>query len=1016
MSQPPVKRKADIVYANDPVQRAPKHPRNESSPGMTSQYTQNQYPIEYPSSASSPPLSSFMSKYFKPPPPGGKSLRWIYTEKTKNADGKEGEIWKMDPDAVEWIKTINIEFCVAAVVGKFRTGKTVINNMVLLQARNGSGHQASSSSISCTKGINIFNKLIECVDDYGNKKYMLDLDTEGLGSTDAPPQHHMNTFALTFLLSTYMLFNVVGAIGEDTIESMDVVSKVASMIEKAKISSSSSSSSSMNDNDSDDSQSPVEVDRPTFHMLIRDSALTLDSEITGLPQTPNEHMEEKLMSNQNFGDEKNKIREDIKYTFPVRKCTPLVRPVIEEEDLAKLDTLEDHKVRKQFLDQILELRRDVFNSMQPYKVCGRPITSGEMYVRVAQSYIDAINNGAVMEIRQQSSMLSELQCRNSRDAAIQSWENDIAKDQESIYKQAPDDMDDELEQIRKKTIKFYQDKAFGSFLKSELDKLNDHMDKMEDTVREKNATHVIGTIKDQLEKVADSICDMDTLDDIRTLVNKYTNIILTKLGDSKNLRKIINDSVYERIWDYMKLFYERMETKQSALQNDINEINKKMQEALNSSESVRLAHTKMLNDKTLELDEVQRQLTLAQQQINSAKEEYEASFELKMKIKTQEVEDIQKKLDESVKSLEACQEEMLSNFQIKLDESADRERKLDEAVASIANYEKEKKSLQEDLDASRSEANMYHTQSLQVDNLKTRLASLEESKNSLLKDLHRAKEESSLMHSKFSQKMATAQIESRSVIEDMHKAHQQEKSNYTKQLSEQKIMNMEMEGKNVALEQKLNSVQRTLQEQLLAEQSQVSNQQKEIDSLRTECNRLFEQRKSLHAEYDKMMEDQRTKMTEESEKLRSEKKELTVKIMKEQMDNKSMVAELKTKLEHTDLRLKDYMNLAQGSNKDTEIRSLRMDYEKCNRDNERLQQQLGFAESDAKRLKELEKYHNERLKEMEHALRESELKHRQEISDTENRLNRQHYISMQNMITSDSNNMNIAGTNLNKKK
>ena len=60
------------------------------------------------------------------------------------------------------------------------------------------------------------------------------VDSEGLGGVDKNQSYDMKLFALTVLLSSFLIFNQVGVIDEAAIASLSVVTQLAKNVQVAK--------------------------------------------------------------------------------------------------------------------------------------------------------------------------------------------------------------------------------------------------------------------------------------------------------------------------------------------------------------------------------------------------------------------------------------------------------------------------------------------------------------------------------------------------------------------------------------------------------------------------------------------------------------------------------------------------------------------------------------------------------------------------------------------------------------
>ena len=75
-----------------------------------------------------------------------------------------------------------------------------------------------------------------------------------------------------------------------------------------------------------------------------------------------------------------------------------------------------NKLRKEFIEQVNYLRKDILNSINPKKLNGQEL-SGEMFINLLNSYVNMINEGAVpiiqtawTYIRQNQALLAKKRC------------------------------------------------------------------------------------------------------------------------------------------------------------------------------------------------------------------------------------------------------------------------------------------------------------------------------------------------------------------------------------------------------------------------------------------------------------------------------------------------------------------------------------------------------------------------------------------------------------------------------
>jgi|JI9StandDraft_2_1071091.scaffolds.fasta_scaffold1078030_1 hypothetical protein len=82
----------------------------------------------------------------------------------------------------------------------------------------------------------------------------------------------------------------------------------------------------------------------------------------------------------------------------MRECMTLVRPVDEEELLYDLNVLEDHRLRREFIEGVNTLRNKIIDNTGPKIYGGKDITGYGMSVMI-QNYVDSFNSGNVPNIK-----------------------------------------------------------------------------------------------------------------------------------------------------------------------------------------------------------------------------------------------------------------------------------------------------------------------------------------------------------------------------------------------------------------------------------------------------------------------------------------------------------------------------------------------------------------------------------------------------------------------------------------
>jgi hypothetical protein len=320
--------------------------------------------------------------------------------------------------AANYLFSLEKPVAVITVAGLYRTGKSfVLNNL----AGRSAGFDIGSTIEPCTRGLWLWTvpaKEVGIRPNLPPGTQVLMLDTEGLGSYQQTETYDIQIFAFSLLLSSYFVYNSLGAIDEQAIDRLSLVVQLTKHIRARKTSNTTHTASL--DNEAD--LQSLKAYFPSFLWLLRDFSLEL--EIAGKSITSREYLERALSTMEGKGERveaKNRIRQFIKQFFVDRDCFTMKRPVSDEAKLQRLAQVPLSELRPEYLQQLGDLKELIFSHVEPKQIDGH-VLSGRMLCELTKEYIEAINNGSVPTIATAWDSVMQLENQKALQFAVATYQ------------------------------------------------------------------------------------------------------------------------------------------------------------------------------------------------------------------------------------------------------------------------------------------------------------------------------------------------------------------------------------------------------------------------------------------------------------------------------------------------------------------------------------------------------------------------------------------------------------------
>ena len=291
--------------------------------------------------------------------------------------------FQINPQALNFLKSIKEEIIIVSVVGKARTGKSYLMNLLLdLIGKGIPGFQVASSLQSCTKGIWLWSTPKNSLN--GNAKIVF-LDSEGTSSTDKSTRtYDSRIFALVVLISSLFLYNTYSNIDEHGINELSLAAHLSNAITT---------------NSNIDKDELLTELSPKFIWIIRDFTLEKVHPETGEEISSKEYME-LCLKNKRCGknsNDNNVIIQNIIKFFPERDCVTLIRPVDSEADLKRLNNIPYNNLKAEFKMEFKKLKDKIFKEALPKKLNGKKLT-GPALATLIEEFVKVINSGKIPNI------------------------------------------------------------------------------------------------------------------------------------------------------------------------------------------------------------------------------------------------------------------------------------------------------------------------------------------------------------------------------------------------------------------------------------------------------------------------------------------------------------------------------------------------------------------------------------------------------------------------------------------
>lgn len=390
--------------------------------------------------------------------------------------------YALTPESQKLLSSIpsNHLLCTITILGPYRTGKSLLLNRVLLNKAQ--GFPVGNTVNACTKGLWLYSvpgkEFLKALPPgessaVSEDSTVLIIDTEGFGSVNASQTHDNRVFLMALLLSSLVIYNSVGTIDEAALSQLALITSLSNELQ---------------------SKLDAPIGMPYFLWVLRDFMLKLEDK-TGNKINSKDYLEQSLEVQKGLSEaieKKNKVRRMFNHYFPERDCVTLMRPLEDEEQLRKLNEIDDTLLRSEFVEQLSFLKLKVLKKTCPKTLLtdsknkqSKPIIGGNMFMNLCQSFLEVINEGKIAKIDNIWRLASTNEANKILNKTLESFErlkdkflleNNIKEINKALFVEFQKNIRKELLASYIEKVKHLEIAAPENLLKSLLERINDKID------------------------------------------------------------------------------------------------------------------------------------------------------------------------------------------------------------------------------------------------------------------------------------------------------------------------------------------------------------------------------------------------------------------------------------------------------------------------------------------------------------------------------------------------------------
>jgi len=403
-----------------------------------------------------------------------------------------------------WISSHTRPFGVITIIGKYRTGKSTLMNL-LSECTASHRFKVGDSVEACTKGLWIRKQFVTLPSGLD----VLYMDTEGIDALDASSENDVRILTFAMLLSSLVMYNSVGHIDEAALGTLSVMTRVADCLRRAV----------------DETVSGIRTCKPNFVWVLRDFSLRLE-DAQGTTITEDEYLTRALTHSDGATDERNSVRTAIRDSFLTTQLVTMPRPGRDDSSRG-LDS-KPHLITAKFHNSVNRLRQLICDTAAPIQLDSTRVL-GSTYATMCRE-LCKVDDSSLPRVKDTWSLMAEVQVRDACDVLLKecdkrlnTWE---CADSTSLRRRGKDVASDLTSELRTMCVQI-SDAAMSRFQDEVEHRISQRVQQM--TV---DTTAVVQRSLERLEVVvaSKSISFCDVLAEERAAMANYGDTVLECWG------------------------------------------------------------------------------------------------------------------------------------------------------------------------------------------------------------------------------------------------------------------------------------------------------------------------------------------------------------------------------------------------------------------------------------------------------------------------------------------------------